>query len=130
MDARGRQFCTPVLVPYAALYFSFTLSRDFLHFLSRDFFLKYAQITSEDRNEFKGLKYIPTKSNRGTVYIFTKINCQTDDNPDKTVPKITLGSSLRAFFNTRCAMRCLPHRTRVLETARRLFRKLLNERPL
>ena len=33
MAAYGGQFCTSVLVPYAGLYISFSLPRDFLHFL-------------------------------------------------------------------------------------------------
>ena len=33
MAAHGGEFCTSVFVPYAVLYVSFSLPRDFLHFL-------------------------------------------------------------------------------------------------
>ena len=70
MAAHGGQFWTSVSVPYAGMYVSFSLLRDFLLF-SEEFFSKYTQnISWKDRNESKNFKYISTKPNRVTGYIF------------------------------------------------------------
>ena len=56
------QACTSVSVSYATFY-------SFL----KSFLSKYTQnISLKDRNEFKNFKYISTKSNRVTGYIFSQ----------------------------------------------------------
>ena len=72
MATYGGQFWTSVLVPYAGLYVSFSLPRDFLHFLT-SFLWKYTQnMSSKYRNKFENFKYISTKSNQVTGYIFSR----------------------------------------------------------
>ena len=72
MAANGGQFRTSVSVPYAGLYVSFSLPRDFLHFLT-SFLWKYTQnMSSKYRNKFENFKYISTKSNQVTGYIFSR----------------------------------------------------------
>ena len=62
MVAHGGQFCTLVLLPHATFY---TFLKSFLW--------KYTQIFSlKDNNEFKNFKYISTKSNQVTDYIFSQ----------------------------------------------------------
>ena len=70
MAANGGEFCTLVFVPYAILYVSFSLPRDFLHFLEGFLFENTQIISSKHRNEFKNFKYISTKSNWLTGYTF------------------------------------------------------------
>ena len=66
LAAHGGQFCTSVLVPYAVLYVSFSLPRDFYTFL-KSFLGKYTQnISLKDRNEFKNFKCISRMSNQVT----------------------------------------------------------------
>ena len=67
--------------PIEGLFFSF-------YTFLKSFISKYTQnISLKDRNEFKTFKYISTKSNQVTGYIFTKINYQTNKKPDKTASK-------------------------------------------
>ena len=103
MAAHKGQFCTSVSVPYAVFYVSFSLPRDFLHFLKSFLWKHTPNISSKYRNEFKTFKYISTKLNRVTVYIFfTKISFQTDEKPDKSVSKNYFSKlvSARPLFTT------------------------------
>ena len=72
------------------LYVSFSLPRDFLHFL-KSFLWKYTQnMSSKDGNAFKNFKYISTKSNRITgyaVYFHENKLPNWQKTPDKTVSK-------------------------------------------
>ena len=84
MATQGGQFCTSVSFSYAGLQVTFSLPREF-YFCESFLCSKWTQNMSlKDRNELKNFKNISTKSCQVTSYIFTKMNYQIDEKPDKT----------------------------------------------